>query len=311
MKQRIALICPVYNEEENIKIFVSKFNDVFKQNKKYIFNIIFLDNNSNDKTVESIKNIIKKNKQIHLIKYTKNVGVMKSMYTGILNMPEHFDAFAFFDCDLQDPPELLSEFLKKWDTGFKTIYGKRIKRTESFIIKILRYLNKKINRILNIDSNIESGAWLLDKDVLQIIKKQNLYNPYLPALIERINLKPIAVSYERNQRIHGKSKFNIKNYFSYAADGIFNGSIAPLRVAVFFGIFIAFISLLLSLYFIIAKFLIQIQFEEGVAAILTLMLFNFSMNFIFLGIIGEYIGRLYKNKEDNLPAIIEENTIKN
>jgi len=306
--KKIEICCPVYNEEENIEDFFAAYTKVTQAHKgKYIFSFLFSDNCSTDNSFNIIKTIASNNNNVSGIRYSRNFGVMKSIYTAILESKSDCDAIAVFDCDLQDPPELLNKFIKEYENGFKVIYGKRTDRDEPYLMRLLRKCYKKIEAIFQKNpSNLESGAWFLDKAIREEITKNQYYQPYLSGLINNIGFKKNCVEYTRLKREKGTTKFSYSSYFLYAIDGIVGGSIVPLRISIFVGIIFGFLAIFVAIYFIVAKLFLGIDFQEGVVAIIILLLFNFAVNFFFLGIIGEYVGRIFKKDEDSLPAIIEE-----
>ena len=233
--KNFVVICPIYNEELNITKFIARFEKVFSQEKEINFSILFSDNASTDKSKEIILRISSKNNKIKYIRYNKNYGVMKSIFTAITNLKS--DGCAIFDCDLQDPPELLLKFIKYWNDGYKIVYGKRIKRKESFAMTFSRNIFKKITGgFRGYDIEVESGAFLLDKEAIKAIKKID-YDPFLPALIERLGLSKIGVNYNRVERKYGLSKLNFFGYLNYALDGLVSGTIQPLRISIFFCFF--------------------------------------------------------------------------
>tara|TARA_B100000003_G_C10914286_1_gene364515 strand:+ start:555 stop:1478 length:924 start_codon:yes stop_codon:yes gene_type:complete len=298
--EKITLICPIHNEEKNIKIFVETFLKIFDKFKEIEFSILFADNNSTDNSYEIIKLMCEKNKKIKYLGYSKNYGVMKSIYTAIHHVND--DACAVFDCDLQDPADLLTQFILEWRKGFKIIYGKRIKREESLIIKILRNIFKKLNYLLKgFNIEVESGAWFLDKRAIDEIKN-SIFDPYLPALINNLDFKKKPIMYERKKRKFGKSKFNFFRYLNYAVDGFISGTSQPLRISIFFSFIFGVISLFSAVYFLIAKFIMNIPFAEGIAAIIIINLFSFSLIFFFISIIGEYIGKIYLSENNKMKA---------
>lgn len=305
MKKNIQIICPVFNEEKNISIFFEKFSKVLLNlEDRYSFSFLFLDNCSTDKTFEVLKTLCNDHVNVRAIKYSRNYGVMKSIYTGLIK--SEGDAVAVFDCDLQDPPELIIDFVHAWENEYKVVYGVRVERDEirllTFKRKIFRNLESyfKGYKIL-----IESGAWFLDKRVIQELRAHN-FEPYLAGMLSKMGFKSFGVRYARMKRIHGVSKFNMTSYYSYAIDGLVSGTIAPLRLVIVFGVFLSFVSFFTMIYFLYAKFFTNALFANGVAATIIFTLFCFSINFIFLGIIGEYIGKIYMSKEFSDPVIIEE-----
>ncbi len=308
LKKIIGILCPVFNEEENIVDFYKAYLEIQNQiNKKYEIHFLFLDNRSLDNSFIILKKLSRHNKNVSLIRYSKNFGVMKSIYTGLINVPSKWHAIAVFDCDLQDPPNLLIEFIKEFEKGNDVIYGKRIKRNESYVQKTFRFFYTVLSKILIKNKpDIESGAWLLSNKVVNQLKKKSYYVPYLPGLINSLGFNLKKVEYTRLIRVKGKAKFNFLSYFYYAIDSIIGSTLSPLRISVFLSIIFAIVSCGSTIYFLLAKFIFNIEFQEGIAAIIIILLFNFSLNFLILGIMGEYIGRIFKNDEIKSPAIIDE-----
>jgi dolichol-phosphate mannosyltransferase len=207
---------------------------------------------------------------------------------------------------MQDPPELILELISKWESGNKIVYGKRKLRTENKTLHFLRKIQKKLEKLIKgYETNIESGAWFLDKIVVDEIKKYP-YDSFLPGLISRLGFKSDYVEYLRNVRKKGITKFNYKLYFLYGIDGLISGTITPLRISIVFSIFFAILCLISSIYFFLAKFVFEIIFQEGIAAVLIINLLSFSIIFFVLGIFGEYLGRIYIRNEDQRLAIIEK-----
>lgn len=305
----IAIICPVYNEEDNICNFYNKFSEEIKKNqlqKKYNFFFIFSDNQSTDNSKKIIRELAKKFSNVGMIFFSRNFGVMKSIFTSIRCLESNVDACLIFDCDLQDPTYLLNEFIIKWEEGNKIVYGVREKRIEKRTLKYLRNIFKKIDLVFRgYKVEIESGAWLLDRVIIEQFKKAN-FDQYLPGLVSRFGFKSASVKYNRLERKKGKTKFNISDYLSYALDGIFNGSIAPLRISIIFCFVFSLSFFISSCYFLIAKFFLKIKFDEGIAAIAVISLFGFAIIFFVLSIICEYIGKIYQSKFEQNEAIIEE-----
>lgn len=308
MKKIIGICCPLYNEEENIIDFYNAYSNIERQVKnKYEFNFLFLDNRSTDESFNILKKLSKQKKNVSVIRYSKNFGVMKSIYTGLLNVPSEWHSVAVFDCDLQDPPKILYQFLKEHEKGFELIYGKRIKRTEGYLQRILRSIYTFMSNILIKNKvDIESGAWFLDRKIINELKKRNYYVPYLPGLLGSFGYKHKKIEYSRLTRSKGDAKFNIISYFYYAIDSIIGSTLSPLRFSVILSVIFAVFSCISTIYFLLAKFILNIEFQEGIAAIIIILLFNFSLNFLILGILGEYIGRIFNKDEINNPAIIDE-----
>lgn len=301
----ITILCPVFNESENVERFVSEFTGVLQTfDQHYLFEFLFVDNCSTDDTLDRLIRLQRQYPTIKVIKYSRNFGVMKSIFTGIVNSNSR--ACAVFDCDLQDPPELIIDFIKEWENGAKVVYGVRKKRDEGLAISFLRSRYRQIERYLKgYRVTVESGAWLLDERVVKELQRVP-FEPYLAGLIARLGFKSVGVPYNRRARLHGQSKFGLLKYFSYATDGLVSGTIAPLRLSVICGVLFSLMSFILGGYFIVAKMFLGIPFATGVAAVIVILLFGFGLNFLLLGVIGEYVGRLYLEKESSQLAIIEE-----
>ncbi len=303
-QKTITILCPVFNESENVGHFVSQFVSVVTPlAQQYKFDFLFADNCSTDNTLEQLIRLQQQYPNIKIIKYSRNFGVMKSIFTGIVN--SRSNACAVFDCDLQDPPELLLDFIREWEKGAKVIYGVRRKREEGFMVGFLRRIYRKIETYLKgYRVTVESGAWLLDERVVAELRGTP-FEPYLSGLISRMGFKSVGVPYDRRARLRGESKFGFVRYFSYATDGLVSGTIAPLRISVISGVVLSVMSFLFGMYFVIAKLILDVPFATGIAAIIVILLFGFGLNFLFLGVIGEYVGRLHLAKEVSQPAIIE------
>lgn len=306
MKKVITVFCPVYNEEENVENFYERINKVLTPFRdRYDFRFLFADNRSTDDTVEKIREMCAYDSNVALIRYSRNFGVMKSIYTGMITVQT--DAVAVFDCDLQDPPELLVDFIEAWEGGAKIVYGRRMKRDEPRLITFLRKGFRRIERSLQSNRiEIESGAWFLDKRILDELRRRNRFEPYVAGLLSRLGFKTVGIPYNRRKRELGSSKFNFLSYFSYATDGIVSGTVVPLRLSILCGVLISSLSFLAMTYFLLAKFVFGASFAAGVAASIIISLFGLGVNFIFLGIIGEYVGRIYLDKDSSEPAIIDE-----
>ena len=307
IKKEITIVCPVYNEEDNVAFFINSFNSIISNlHDKYSFRYLFLDNCSEDKTLEKLLKLKKIHKNISVIKYARNFGVMKSIFTGIVNINEYSSACIIFDCDLQDPPDLILNFIEKWEEGYKVVYGSREKRLESYFLTFLRKRYRNLEKFFKgYNVHIESGAWLLDKRIITELKKSN-YEPYLAGLISRLGFKSVGIFYNRSVRKYGQSKFDFSKYMSYAIDSLVSGTTFPLRVSIFFGFIFSLFAFILGIYFIFAKLYFGMKFQAGIVASIVILLFGFGLNFIFLGLIGEYLGRIYLKDQTNSLAIIEK-----
>ncbi len=302
-KKKICIICPVYNEVDNIVQFYEEFSNVLGAlDDKYAFEFLFADNRSTDNSFELLKSLCKIKNNVSIIRYSRNFGVMKSIYTCLIGVDASFDAAAVFDCDLQDPPALLVSFISEWEKGVKLVFGRRVKRDEPIYLGWLRKLYRSIERT----PTIESGAWFLDKRLLAELKRKRRFEPFLPGLIAKLGFSTSSVDYDRIKRHRGTSKFNLAGYFGYATEGLIGGTTAPLRIALYVGFAMLVLTMLLAIYIFVAKVFLGHAFAAGVAASILISSLGIAVNLLLLGVIGEYVGRIYKLPEIHEPAIIDE-----
>ena len=313
-KKLISIITPVYNEEESLENYFQKITEALKKhNEKYTFEIIITDNCSTDNTFSILKNFSKIDKRFKIFKLSKNFGYQKSLWTAYCQA--NGDAVIPFDCDLQDPPHILENFFTLWENGNDIVYGVRTSRQEKFFstrkIVDLPFLRNFFYYILNkiSDDNIprNSGDFMLvDKKIVSYLKKIHDHNIYLRGVIFSLGFKKAPVEYEREKRIFGKTKFNFGKSLKLALDGIIGSSGIPLRIASLTGIVISIFTMSLSIFFILSKFMFNINYPAGLTTIIVLVLLGISLNALFLGIIGEYLSRIYDQQKNRPVTIIEE-----
>jgi dolichol-phosphate mannosyltransferase len=314
-KKLISIVTPVFNEEESIDYYFEKiFQEIKKLSHSYDFEIILTDNSSTDKTFKKIKEQAKSNKNIRAYKLSKNFGYQKSLWTGICQ--SRGDAVIPIDCDLQDSPELIKDFINVWNTGeYKIVCGKRTSRKESFrktkkivdLPMMRNFFYFILNKISEDKIPRDVGDFmLLDKIIVEKIRTIKDQNIYLRGVIFSLGFKQKILEYERGERKYGTTKFYFGKSLKLAIDGIVGLSSLPLRIASIFGIVIATLTLLLSIFFILSKFMFNINYPAGLTTIIVLVLFGISLNALFLGIIGEYLSRIYDQQKNRPITIIEE-----
>ncbi|MBM5782192.1 MAG: glycosyltransferase family 2 protein [Pelagibacterales bacterium] len=306
-KKLISIVTPVYNEEEGIKSYYTQITkQIDKLSDKYDFEIIVTDNCSTDDTYKILEELAKNDKRLRIFKFSKNFGYQKSIWTGYSKAKG--DVAIEFDCDLQDPPELLPQFLEKWELGYKIVYGIRRSRKEGKFITFLRKLFYRIiNKISENDLPVDAGDFILiDRKILDHLVEVDDCDMYLRGIIFSFGYSRIGIEYNRKQRLKGESKFPFKNLLQLALDAVVSQSILPLRIASYLGLVIAFFTILLSLFYVMAKIFFNIYMPAGFTTITVLILFSTSVNAIFLGIIGEYLARIYIQSKKRPITIIEK-----
>ena len=306
-KPKVSIIVPAYNEEEGIKICFNKLKLETKKHKDFNFEFIFIDNNSEDKTFKILEQIAKNHRNFRACKLSKNFGYQRSIWTGY-NLCKG-DIAIQFDSDLQDPPHLLGKFLENWKKGFKIVYGIRIKRSENFLINFLR---KSYYRLLNYFSQEEikvdvGDFYLIDRLIINEIKKVKDPQIYIRGLIFQLGFKSIGVKYKRDARQFGKSKFDFLSLLKLAADGFFSQTIAPLKFFTISGIIILISSFILIFYYLIS-YLNNQYTPSGFTTLIIILLFNTGFLSLGIGVLGEYLSRIYNILKFKPMSLIEKDT---
>ncbi len=295
MEKKIISICiPILNEEENIQSIYEKIKNIFiKYEQVYQYEIIFTDNNSSDNSFEIIKKINLTDKNVKCFSFSNNIGKERSLINAY--KLANGSAAIQLDCDLQDPPELIDEFIKKWEEGYDYVYGIRKNRKENFVIKNFR---KAFYRIINFLSHSElkndvGDFSLIDEKIIKIIKSIDERDTYLRGFIYSLGFKNYGIEHVREERMAGKTKFNFFKYILESFKNITNHTIAPLRIATIFGITVGLISIAGLVYYFIKKLIDPAGSPQGFTTQMFVMLILLASTSIFLGILGEYIGKIY------------------
>jgi dolichol-phosphate mannosyltransferase len=306
-KKLISIVTPAYNEEDSIEKYFSKVIPVIDSLKeKYDFEIIFTNNASTDQTANRILKYKEKYPYIGLINFSKNFGYQSSLLSGYLNTSG--DAVFELDCDLQDPPEMLRDFLIHWENGYKIVYGIRKSRKEGFVVTQIRKTFYRLINLISADSLPHDAGdfMLIDRDIVNNLKIYNSSRPYLRGLIFSQGYKKIGIPYNRLERSLGESKFPFIRMFGLGIDGIISQSILPLRMATYIGASFLIISIFLIVFYLFLFFFSSIGLPKGFTTIVILLLTFLGINSLFLGIIGEYLARIYIQTRNDPMVIIDE-----
>lgn len=310
-KKLISIVTPVFNEEEAISHYYSRISKILDSLKDtYDFEIIITDNCSTDNSFQILQKLAESDPRISVYKFSRNFGYQKSIWTGYSKC--NGQAAIEFDVDLQDPPEMLSEMLSYWEKGYKIVYGIRKSRKEGKLLNFSRKIFYRLVRYMSeVDIPNDAGDFMLiDRDIINHLCQIKSQDPYLRGTIFSLGYLRKGLEYDRRERELGSSKFPLKKLIKLAVDGIVNTSIFPLRIAIVIGLFSGFCAVLLATYFVIDK-LMGDNIPRGITAILVLLLTAIAVNSILIGVIGEYIGRIYKQISSGQNVTIIEKEIKN
>lgn len=307
----ISVVTPCFNEEKNIYSCYERVKKVFDSYKgKYSYEHIICDNSSTDKTFKILKEIASKDKNIKLIRNSRNFGVLKNNFNGVLSSSG--DAvILMIPADLQDPPELIPEFIENWENGYEIVYGLRKKREELLILVILRKLYYRfLSLIANIKYPPDAGDFqLADKKVIDAIKKSYIADPFMRMSTFDTGFKSIGIPYTWKRREFGKSNNNFFHMLIQGLDGITSFSNLPIRLTIFMGFLIAFASFLYVLIlFNLVFFGIVPRGDQGTLTLIGGLFLLSGVQIFSIGIVGEYVVRVL-NQVRARPHVIERERI--
>jgi polyisoprenyl-phosphate glycosyltransferase len=304
-KKTISIIVPCFNEEGNIEILYEKIKS---QLPNHNIEYLFIDDNSNDNTLAIIQNLSKTDEKVKFLSFSRNFGHQSALRAGLEYSTG--DSVISMDADLQHPPELLQDLIDKWEDGYDIVYtirkdienvSKFKKYTASFFYKLINYLS---------DIEVKQGSAdfrLLDRRIVDVLVNDiNEYHLFYRGLISWIGFKQFGIEYVPNKRFSGESKYSIMKMINFAIDGITSFSIKPLKLGILLGLLLSVFSALYGIY-ALAMSIFSDQTVKGWTSILLSVLFIGGVNMILLGIIGEYIGKLYIQSK-NRPYFLLKNS---
>lgn len=307
--KKISIVIPTYNEEDNIMRIFERVTAVMSNKlNNYLYDIIFVDNHSSDNTRNLIENLAEDNKNVKAIFNAKNFGFSRNIFHG-LTQSDSDCAFLLF-ADMQDPPELLPDFVKKWEEGFKIVVGIKKKSKENKVLWLCRTLYYKVIKLIADTEQIEhfTGYGLYDKKFIDVLKTLDDSNPYLKGIVAELGFNRTEIYYEQEVRKAGKSSFNFMKMYDLAMVGITCYSKAILRLATFVGFACAIVSLLIGLVTFVNKLLHWESYSVGIAALMVGVFFLGGVQLLFLGILGEYVMNI-NTRVLKRPLVIEEKRI--
>lgn len=309
--KKISVITPCFNEEANIVECIEEIQKIFKRDlPAYDLEHIFCDNCSTDRTVEILKTRASEDKRIKIIINSRNFGILKNTYNGVLNATG--DAIVLFmPADLQDPPELIPEFVRQWEMGYEIVYGIRKQREEGFCIRNIR---KAYYRLLSactyIDYPPDVGDYqLIDRVVLNAMKKIDDAQPFMRLMTFDCGFRKYGISYTWRARKKNVSKNKIMHMVDQGVNGIISFSSVPLRLALYFGITLSGLSFIYAFVVLVMAIIGQtFPAGKGIPTVIVALFFFSGIQLLFAGILGEYILAIY-NQVRRRPLIIERERV--
>jgi glycosyltransferase involved in cell wall biosynthesis len=300
----ISVVTPCFNEEENVDELYDRIKSVML-GLDYQYEHIFIDNASNDGTQQKLRALVAQDKRVKVIFNTRNFGHIRSPFYGLLQGSG--DAVIIMASDLQDPPERIPDFIRQWEAGFKTVIGVKTTSHEAGFFYFLRTMYYRVLRSLSDVELIEhyTGFGLYDKNVIEILKGIGDPYPYFRGLIADIGFPIARIEFEQPRRKRGITKNNFYTLYDLAMLGFTNYTKIPLRLAAMFGFMASFISFMIGLVYLIYKLIFWFQFSLGSAPLVIGLFFLGSVQLMFLGIVGEYIGAIH-TQVMHRPLVIEK-----
>ena len=307
--KKISILIPCYNEEENIEDMINAIKKIFEEKlSKYDYEIVFIDNSSEDKTREIIEKNCEINKKVKAIFNVKNFGQFNSPYYGILQTDG--DCTINLACDFQDPVEMIPKFIEEWENGYKIVIGVKKQSKENKLMFFLRTCYYKIIKIFSKVKQIEhfTGFGLYDKSFLNILRKIEDATPFMRGLVAEYGYKIKEIPYVQPLRKKGKTKNNFYTLYDAAMLSFTSYTKIGLRLATFGGFFVSIISFIIGVIYLILKLLYWENFSAGLAPMLIGTFFLGAIQLFFIGFLGEYIMAI-NERVKNRPLVIEEKRI--
>jgi glycosyltransferase involved in cell wall biosynthesis len=306
--KHIGVVTPCYNEEGNVEELQQRIREVFAALPEYSYEHIFIDNASTDGTVAALRRLAAADERVKVIVNARNFGHIRSPYHALLQAPG--DAVVILASDLQDPPELIRDFLEKWQEGYQVVLGQKAQSEEAPLFFLLRRTYyRTVNRLADVEllENV-TGFGLYDRSALEEFRRLDDAYPYVRGLISELGFSVARVVYKQPKRRRGLTKNNFYTLYDLAMLGLTSHSKVPLRLATMLGFSMSLLSFLLGVGYLVYKLLFWNQFSVGVAPLVIGLFFIGSVQLLFLGLVGEYIGFMH-TQIMHRPLVVERERI--
>lgn len=302
MSKLISIVIPMYFEEENVMDCYTRLSGVLQERE---YELIFVNDGSTDRTLPLLEELAAQDKRVKVISFSRNFGHQMAVSAGI----EHArgDGVVLIDADLQDPPEVILEMIAKWEEGYDVVYGKRAKREgESAFKKVTAKLFYRfLDKMSDVKIPRDTGDFrLMDRKVVNALLAMPEKNRFIRGMVSWVGFRQTAVTYVRNPRMKGETKYPLKKMLKFAMDAIVGFSSKPLRMITWLGVLTLIVGFGLLIYTVVSKILGGA--EAGWASIMVAIVFFSGVQLISLGIVGEYLARIYEEAKNRPMYIIEK-----
>ncbi len=288
----LSVVLPVYNEAENISVLYERLISVLER-ENFDFELLFVDDGSNDESAQKLNDLEASDERVVVIELARNFGHQVAITAG-LDFARG-KAVAVMDADLQDPPEVLPEFISKWREGHDVVYAVRVQRKEGWLKRAsYKAFYRLLRHVSNIDIPLDAGDFcVMDRRVVDLLKSMPERNRFVRGIRSWVGLKQVGVTFQRQARHAGKSKYTFFGLLLLALDGLISFSYVPLRIITFLGLVVSTLSILLALFYVTIKLRLGLN-PPGFATIIVAIFFLAGIQLITLGVIGEYVGRIFE-----------------
>jgi len=302
----LSIVIPCYNEEEVIAETINRLLSVCDAGKGCNFELIFVDDGSRDRTRELLRTFAEKDSRIRIIGFARNFGHQIAVTAGI--DAARGDAVVLIDADLQDPPEVIPDMISKWREGFDVVYGIRTERAgeSRFKLATARTFYRVLNKLSDVPIPLDTGDFrLLSRAVADTLRAMPERDRFLRGMVSWAGFRQTALPYKRSGRFAGKSKYPLRKMLHFAIDGILSFSTKPLQMSIGLGMIAATIALIGIIYAIALRLFTNI-WVEGWTALMIAVLFLGGAQLLCVGILGEYIGRIYNEMKKRPMYVTDE-----
>ena len=307
-KPLLSIVSPCFNEEANVEELYRRVKAAVSGIEKYDFEFIFIDNHSEDTTVEKLKALAIADSAVKIIVNTRNFGHIRSPYHGILQ--SRGVATIYLASDLQDPPEMIPEFISYWEVGYKLVMATKPHSEGS---PLVHYMRKSYYRLLDGISDItvvndSTGFGLYDREVLNQLRHLNEPYPFLRGLICELGYEIKTIPFVQPRRLRGITKNNLYSLYDIAMLGIVSHSKLPIRISAFFGFLLGIVSLFVAVVFLVLKLIYWSAFPLGIAPVVIGLFFLLGIQLMFIGILGEYVASIHTYLQKR-PLVVEKERV--
>jgi glycosyltransferase involved in cell wall biosynthesis len=305
-RKKISILIPAYNEQEVLRHLYERLGKLADETPSYDFEFLFINDGSRDRTLEIIKSYAEKDERIAYANLSRNFGKEIAMAAGLDHVTG--DATVIIDADLQDPPELIPKMIKYWEDGFDDVYARRTSRSgESWLKKATSELFYKIlQKSTTIPIQRDTGDFrLLDQRCVEALRQFRESQRYTKGMFSWVGYKKKEILYDRDPRAAGETKWNYFKLVNFAIDGITSFTTAPLRMSSLLGILISFVSFVYIIFLVVRTIFFGTDLE-GYPSMMAVILFLGGVQLLSLGVIGEYIGRIFNETKHRPLYFIEE-----